>query len=126
MKTVLIVDDELDIVEAVKAILEEERYKVVTCANGREALQCMEDSRPDLAIVDIMMPVMNGYETIKAIRQRNDFAELPILIMSAITPSVKAKEYSWAGFLKKPFSLHELLKQVHALVPKDKEQEELA
>jgi DNA-binding response OmpR family regulator len=126
MKTVLIVDDELDIVEAVKAILEEERYKVVICGNGREALQCLEDSKPDLAIVDIMMPVMNGYETIKAIRQRQDFAELPILIMSAITPSVKAKEYAWAGYLQKPFSLNELLQQVHALAPKDKDQEEPA
>ena len=124
MKTVLIVDDELDIVEAVKAILEEERYKVVTCGNGREALKCLEESKPDLAIVDIMMPVMNGYETIKAIRLRTGFAELPILIMSAITPSVKAKEYTWAGFLKKPFSLHELLKQVHTLAPKDQDQEE--
>jgi CheY-like chemotaxis protein len=71
-----------------------------------------------------MMPVMNGYETIKAIRQRNGFAELPILVMSAITPAVKAKEYTWAGFLKKPFSLSELLKQVHTLAPKDKDQEE--
>jgi DNA-binding response OmpR family regulator len=124
MKTVLIVDDELDIVEAVKAILEEERYRVVTCGNGREALKCLEESKPDLAIVDIMMPVMNGYETIKAIRQRTDFAELPILIMSAITPSVKAKDYTWAGFLKKPFSLTELLKQVHTLAPKDRDQEE--
>jgi DNA-binding response OmpR family regulator len=126
MKTVLIVDDELDIVEAVKAILEEERYKVLTCGNGREALKCLEESKPDLAIVDIMMPVMNGYETIKAIRQRTDFAKLPILIMSAITPSVKAKEYTWAGFLKKPFSLNELLKQVHTLAPKDQDQEEPA
>jgi CheY-like chemotaxis protein len=124
MKTVLIVDDELDIVEAVKAILEEERYKVVTCGNGREALKCLEESKPDLAIVDIMMPVMNGYETIKAIRQRTDFAELPILIMSAIAPAVKAKDYKWAGYLKKPFSLHELLKQVHKLAPKDQDQEE--
>jgi DNA-binding response OmpR family regulator len=124
MKTVLIVDDEVDIVEAVKAILEEERYKVVTCGNGREALKCLEDSTPDLAILDIMMPVMNGYETLKAIRQRTDFAKLPILVMSAIVPSVKAKEYAWAGYLKKPFSLHELLKQVHALAPHDKDLEE--
>jgi CheY-like chemotaxis protein len=124
MKTVLIVDDELDIVEAVKAILEEERYKVLTCGNGREALKCLEDSRPDVAIVDIMMPVMNGYETIKAIRQRTGLGQLPILIMSAITPSVKAKEYTGAGFLRKPFSLGELLQQVHTLAPRDPDQEE--
>jgi CheY-like chemotaxis protein len=124
MKTVLIVDDELDIVEAVKAILEEERYKVVTCGNGREALKCLEDSKPDLAILDIMMPVMNGYETLKAIRQKPAFEKLPILIMSAISPTVKAKDPAWAGFLKKPFSLHQLLEQVHTLAPKDEDQEE--
>jgi len=124
MKTVLIVDDELDIVEAVKAILEEERYKVVTCANGREALQCLEDSKPDLAILDIMMPVMNGYETLKAIRQRPAFEKLPILIMSAITPTVKAKDYASAGFLKKPFSLRQLLEQVHTLAPQDPDPQE--
>jgi len=124
MKTVLIVDDELDIVEAVKAILEEERYKVITCGNGREALKCLEESKPDLAILDIMMPVMNGYETLKAIRQKPAFEKLPILIMSAITPSVKSKDHAWAGFLKKPFSLRQLLEQVHTLAPKDGDQEE--
>ena len=123
MKTVLIVDDELDIAEAVKAILEEERYKVVTCGNGRDALKFLEEIQPDLAIVDIMMPVMNGYETIKAIRARAGYQSLPILLMSAIVPTVKAKAYEWAGFLKKPFSLNELLKQVHALAPKDPDQE---
>lgn len=126
MKTVLIVDDELDIVEALKAILEEEKYKVVTCGNGREALQCLAETRPDLAIVDIMMPVMNGYETLKAIRQKPEFQELPILVMSAITPTVTAKDYSWAGFLKKPFSLEQLLKHVHQLAPRDPDQEEPA
>ncbi len=124
MKTVLVVDDELDIVEAVKAILEEEQYRVITCPNGKEALKCLKESTPDLAIVDIMMPVMNGYETIKAIRQQDSLAKLPILIMSAITPSVKAKEYTWEGFLKKPFSLKELLDKVHRLAPKDPDQSE--
>jgi CheY-like chemotaxis protein len=124
MKTVLIVDDEMDIVEAVKAILEEERYRVVTCPNGREALKCLTETKADLAIVDIMMPVMNGYETIKAIRQRPELERLPILIMSAIPPSVKPKDYTWAGFLKKPFSLQALLEQVHVLAPKDSDQQE--
>lgn len=124
MKTVLVVDDELDIAEAVKAILEEEHYRVVTCPNGREALKCLTEARPDLAIVDIMMPVMNGYETIKAIRQHNAFEKLPILIMSAIVPVVKTKEHTWEGFLKKPFSLKDLLDKVHRLAPKDSDQEE--
>ena len=124
MKTILIVDDELDIAEAVKSILEEERYRVITCGNGRDALKCLEEHTPDLAILDIMMPVMNGYETLKAIRQKPAFEKLPVLIMSAITPTVKPKDHGWSGFLKKPFSLHQLLDQVHTLVPKDVDQEE--
>jgi len=115
MKTVLVVDDELDIAEAVKSILEDEGYHVVVCANGREALQRLDQTRPDLAIIDIMMPVMNGFETIKAIRRHPDFGGLPVLIMSAIDPSMKPSEWDSAGFLKKPFSLKELLERVNRL-----------
>ncbi|MCP3143186.1 response regulator [Pyxidicoccus xibeiensis] len=121
MKTVLVVDDELDIAEAVKSILEDEGYNVVVCANGREALQRLDGVRPDLAIVDVMMPVMNGFETIRAIRRHPDFSQLPVLIMSAIDPSVRPKEYDWAGFLKKPFSLKDLLEHVHTLAPTEPE-----
>ncbi len=117
MKTVLVIDDEQDIAEAVRSILEDEGYKVVTCANGREALQSLDPVRPDLAIVDVMMPVMNGFETIRGIRRHPDFSRLPVLIMSAIHPSVKPPEYDWAGFLKKPFSLKDLLERVHKLAP---------
>lgn len=117
MKTVLVVDDELDIADAVKSILEDEGYHVVVCANGREALQRLDTTRPDLAIVDIMMPVMNGFETIRAIRKHPEFNKLPVLIMSAIDPSVKPPEYDSAGFLKKPFSLKDLLQHVHHLAP---------
>lgn len=121
MKTVLVVDDELDIAEAVKSILEEERYHVITCGNGREALGCLEETTPDLAIIDIMMPVMNGYETIKAIRKQPAWEKLPILVMSAIQPSVRPQEQGWTGFLKKPFSLRELLDTVRRLAPTDSE-----
>lgn len=117
MKTVLVVDDELDIADAVKSILEDEGYHVVVCANGREALQRLDATRPDLAIVDIMMPVMNGFETIRAIRKHPEFGKVPVLIMSAIDPSVKPPEYDSAGFLKKPFSLKDLLTHVHQLAP---------
>jgi len=60
---------------------------------------------------------------IKAIRQQNAFEQLPILIMSAIVPSVKTREHTWEGFLKKPFSLKDLLDKVHRLAPKDSDQE---
>lgn len=124
MKTVLIVDDELDIIEALKSILEDEHYKVVSCGNGREALKCLGQAKPDLAIIDIMMPVMNGYETIKSIRKHPDMRGVPILVMSAIYPTVQAEEHKWDGFLKKPFSLRDLLDNVHRLAPPEPGPEE--
>ncbi|WP_223634289.1 response regulator [Corallococcus sp. EGB] len=115
MKTVLVVDDEQDIAEAIQAILEEEQLRVVICGNGREALARLQEEKPDLAIIDVMMPVMNGYETIDAIRQRGGHP-FPILVMSAIQPpKAKAEEQQWAGFLKKPFSLRDLVDAVTRL-----------
>ncbi|MCY1034601.1 response regulator [Corallococcus sp. BB11-1] len=115
MKTVLVVDDELDIAEAVQAILEEEDYRVVLCGNGREALEKLTELKPALAIIDVMMPVMNGYETIDAIRKDTGHT-FPILVMSAIQPPKgKSAEQGWAGFLKKPFSLDDLLTAVARL-----------
>lgn len=118
MKTILVVDDEFDILEAVKAILEEDGYRVHACSNGAEALRCVKDVKPDLAVLDIMMPRLNGYETLKALRKLPDFETLPVLLMSAIVPEVGSGGYTWDGFLKKPFSLQALLDQVHHLLPK--------
>lgn len=117
MKTILVVDDEFDIAEAVKAILEEDGYRVQVCGNGSEALRCLKEVKPDLAILDIMMPRLNGYETLKAVRKQPDFERLPVLLMSAIVPEVTSGGYTWEGFLKKPFSLNDLLEQVHRLAP---------
>ncbi|MBN8231809.1 response regulator [Corallococcus macrosporus] len=115
MKTVLVVDDEQDIAEAIQAILEEEALRVVICGNGREALARLKEEKPDLAIIDVMMPVMNGYETIDAIR-KDGTHHFPILVMSAIQPPrAKAEEQKWAGFLKKPFSLRDLVDTVARL-----------
>ncbi|MCY1045683.1 response regulator [Corallococcus sp. bb12-1] len=115
MKTVLVVDDELDVAEAVQAILEEEQFRVILCGNGREALEKLAEVKPTLAIIDVMMPVMNGYETIDAIRENPDYV-FPILVMSAIQPpKEKAAQQGWAGFLKKPFSLASLLESVTRL-----------
>ncbi|RKG65056.1 response regulator [Corallococcus sp. CA054B] len=115
MKTVLVVDDELDIAEAIQAILEEEQLRVVVCGNGREALARLKEEKPDLAIIDVMMPVMNGYETIDAIR-KDGTHHFPILVMSAIQPpKTKMEEQQWAGFLKKPFSLRDLVDTVERL-----------
>ena len=82
-----------------------------------EALAKLKEEKPDLAIIDVMMPVMNGYETIDAIR-KDGTHHFPILVMSAIQPPrAKMEEQQWAGFLKKPFSLRDLVDTVTRLTP---------
>ena len=70
MKTILVVDDEFDMASTLRAILEREGYRVETCADGREAIERVRASRPDLILMDVMMPVLDGRETVRRLRAR--------------------------------------------------------
>ena len=113
MKSILIVDDEIDIREATRAILEDEGYWVDTCGNGVEALSTLSVAKTDLAIIDLMMPRMNGLETIEELSRREGLARLPVILMSAINPTATGR---WRAFLKKPFSLEQLLTTVRGII----------
>ena len=119
MSTVLVVDDEFDILEALKDILELEGYRALGAPNGALALKAMKESPPDLVIADLMMPVMDGLELLKAARADRQLAKVPVVLMSALRPRVSQTEYGWTAFLQKPFDLNALLVLVrkHAGAP---------
>jgi CheY-like chemotaxis protein len=104
---VFVVDDDCEVREALAAVLENEGYSVRCAANGAQALAMMHGSRPAAILVDLMMPVMSGWELIEAIHDDGDLASIPLVILSAM----RAPE----GFLhiSKPVSLDELLTTVH-------------
>jgi CheY-like chemotaxis protein len=110
--TVLVVDDEFDILEALKGILELEGYRVRGAPNGALALRAMQESPPDLVLADLMMPVMDGLELLKAARSDPRLAQVPVVLMSALRPKVPQSEYGWRAFLQKPFDLDALLRLV--------------
>ena len=109
MTTVLVVDDEFDILEALKGILEMEGYRVLAAQNGALALRAMQEAPPDLVLADLMMPVMDGLELLKATRADRQLAQVPVVLMSALKPRVSQQEYGWTAFLQKPFDLDALL-----------------
>lgn len=117
MKTVLVVDDEFDLANTLRAILEAEGYRAETCSDGREALDRLRSdapaSKPDLVIMDVMMPRVSGLEVLRAMRQSPDLDGVPVILMSAMTPSVSRDEYRWQAFLRKPFTLQAVVKAVH-------------
>lgn len=111
MKRILVVDDEYAIVEALEALLTDEGYEVVVAGNGREALLRVRERAPQLILIDDMMPLMGGRETIAALRSEPAFDGVPVILMSAarVEPPPHLRIYR---FLRKPFSLQTLLDSI--------------
>lgn len=118
MKTILIVDDELSIVEAIASTLEDEGYHCITAGNGREALEKLQEYRPDLVIADVMMPVMDGREMLQKIRQSQELNHTPVILMSAAR-GILDSDYGQSAFLAKPFRLDDFMEMVARFAPKD-------
>jgi two-component system, chemotaxis family, chemotaxis protein CheY len=111
---ILVVDDDSDILEALSEILEGEGYRVERARNGQEALEKLDGERPALILLDLMMPVMDGWEFAARLRQRDGDRDIPVVVLSAdrqVGP--KAKELQAAGYLAKPFELADLLSVVN-------------
>jgi DNA-binding response OmpR family regulator len=105
---VLVVDDDLTIVDIVKETLEFENIPVMTASNGREALDCVEKVRPSVVLLDMRMPVMDGWQFASNVRARG--FNLAIVVMTAAHDAGKwAKEIGATDYLEKPFDLENLL-----------------
>jgi CheY-like chemotaxis protein len=112
-KVILVVDDDPDILEALSDILVAEGFAVRRARNGQEALARFTPSPPDLILLDLMMPVMDGFEFSQQMRKRPDWAKVPIVVLSADrNVSSKAREVGAVSHLAKPFELKELLNLV--------------
>jgi len=115
MKRLLIVDDELAIVEALQDILSVEGYDVATAFNGAEGLHRMAEAKPDLVLLDLMMPVMDGREMLRRMREDSGLRDIPVVVMSAGRISDEERRSS-ARFLAKPFELDVLLDTIAELL----------
>jgi DNA-binding response OmpR family regulator len=116
---ILIVDDTAENIDLLKAVLESRDYVVKTASNGAEALKSIEESIPDLVVLDVMMPEMSGYEVCQAIRQKPETALLPVVMLTALDPAsekVKGLEAGADDFLSKPINQAELLARVDSLL----------
>jgi two-component system alkaline phosphatase synthesis response regulator PhoP len=118
-KTILIVDDEKDIVELVAYNLGREGYQVAKAYDGHQALKCIRENQPDLVILDLMLPGINGFEICRMIRKKSETEGLPIIMLTAKTDSVDkimGLEIGADDYMTKPFNVRELLARVRAVL----------
>lgn len=116
MPTILVVDDEPQIVRLVRAYLEEAGFRVVTASDGEQALYVARHERPDLIILDILMPKMDGLEFTRRIRREQD---VPIIMLTARveeTDRIVGLELGADDYVTKPFSPRELVARVRAVL----------
>jgi CheY-like chemotaxis protein len=118
--TVLIIEDEWVIADALKAGLSDAGYKVVTAANGKIALDRLTESVPDVILCDFMMPVMNGAATIRAIQENPALRDIPIICMSSLPESRVATQVGqYRAFLAKPFTAARVLSLLSTVLAKN-------
>jgi CheY-like chemotaxis protein len=107
--SILVVDDDRDIREAIAEILREEGFDVREACDGQQALARLAEGKPDVMLLDLMMPVMSGWQVLQQVRGSEHYADLPIVVLSALdAPGCR-------DFIRKPVSLDRLLELIETL-----------
>lgn len=125
---ILVVDDDPDIVVAISAILEAHDYQVVTARDGEEGLAKLRDERPQLMVLDLLMPRMDGFAVCKELKdpRRAKYANVPILILTSVKEEASRRRYELEtglsldvdDYVEKPIDPHTLLHRVEKLLQK--------
>ncbi len=119
-KHVLVIEDEPNIIEAISFILSRDGWTVHTHSNGHDAVDTVLARRPDLVILDVMLPGRSGYEILTDLRGRDETANLPVLMLTArgqTKDREMAERLGASRFMTKPFSNAEVLEALRELVP---------
>jgi CheY-like chemotaxis protein len=124
-RKILLADDDPDVVEVISILLEDEGYEMVAAKDGAEALEKMESDNPDLIILDLLMPRVDGFAVLKKMRDpENDrWAEIPVVILTSVRKEVSNRRYEletgrqmvFDAYLEKPVDQNELLEIVASL-----------
>jgi two-component system, OmpR family, alkaline phosphatase synthesis response regulator PhoP len=118
-KTILIADDEPNIVVSLEYLLEKSGYAVKVARNGEEALTCLAESHPDLILLDVMLPLKNGFEVCQKIRQTPQWQGTRIIMLTAKGRDIEVSKGLALGadaYITKPFSTKELMAEVRKLL----------
>ena len=99
-KKILLVDDDPDFVDAVKSVMEADGYQVEVAYDGKECLDKVGDVKPDLIILDVMMPELNGHEACKALKENQETSAIPVILLTAVASRVTSSTYTHRDMLE--------------------------
>jgi DNA-binding response OmpR family regulator len=114
-KKILVVDDQVDLVKTIQFALELEQYKVLVSYNGEDALNQARKENPDLILLDIMLPKLDGYKVCRLLKFDEKYKHIPILMMTAKTQEkdkLIGKETGANEYITKPFDMDELMQKI--------------
>ena len=112
---ILVIDDEPDLVSTIKCRLEWCKFQVVTAGNGEDGLEKAASEKPDLILLDIDMPGMNGHEVLDCLRNCPDLRGIPVIMCTALCEAediAKASSYGIVDYIAKPFDFSELVEKI--------------
>ncbi len=115
-KKILAVDDETDVLLVIKTALQSEGFEVSSATNGQEALDKIPSEKPDLVILDVMMPGMTGFEVLDKMKSDPDMAGIPVIMLTGLSERSKIKQALESGtdyYIVKPFDFHDLMSKVN-------------
>ena len=118
-KRVFVVDDDEDLLKMLRLRLEAEGYEFMFAESGKDMIRIMKMKRPDVVLLDIMLPEMDGYSALRQIRKEDDFKDIPVIIMSAKEKKNVGDLFTFekiAFFVEKPFEIGDLLKKIKGLL----------
>lgn len=116
---VLLVDDDEQILRSLRVYLELEKYQVETAVNGKEALELLKKEKPDIMVLDIMMPEMDGFEVLEKIKEDNEVKDIPVIMLTAKGQDVdvlKGYQMGALSYMTKPFNLNELVENIELVL----------
>ncbi|RKY03415.1 MAG: response regulator [Spirochaetes bacterium] len=124
MKKILLVDDDVDFVEATKLILESKSYNVVTAYSGKEGIEKVKSENPDLIVLDVMMPKPDGYEVCAKLKADPELCNIPIILLTAVVSKISSTGYTKEmgmrieadDYIDKPVEPSELVKSIERLI----------
>jgi len=120
-KKILVVDDQIDLVKTLQFALEFEQYKVLVSYNGEDALNQARKETPDLILLDIMLPKLDGYKVCRLLKFDEQYKHIPILMMTAKSQEkdkLIGKETGADEYITKPFDMEELMGKIKAYLNK--------